>query len=225
MNKTYILIALWIIALIGMGSGQLYFKNNQTVDLKIPCFNNGTYCPSTAFCNITITKPTGDTLINNQEMTNSISYYNYTIGEFVDFGIYPTTMMCMDTNGNGYKTFEIQITPNGKEPAGDNLKIFIYILFGLLTMALAFTFIINIGKLATISTSIFDVALSLGFYFITLFVLWLSNEYITSALVRDNMVLYVAMTTFTNGFLPFIGLVITMIWKGTQKKKGGWIDG
>ena len=56
--------------------GRVY-QQDKEVDLKVPCFNNGTYCSGSATCNVTILYPNSSVLVDNQLMTNGGSYHNY----------------------------------------------------------------------------------------------------------------------------------------------------
>ena len=92
----------------------------QSYDLKRSCINNGTYCSSSALCNVTIAYPDGKLLLSNQRMTYQVSYYNYTInGTSLDqIGEYPITMMCQDGSLFGSEIFLLNIRGGGNSVSG-----------------------------------------------------------------------------------------------------------
>lgn len=107
------------------------YAQNQPIDLKVPCFNNGTYCSGTATCNLTVQFPNGSLLVDNQEMTNSGSYHNYTIPSASTglIGKYYSSMICTDIGVNGYSTFDFQITGDGSEQTTGKSLLFGILLF------------------------------------------------------------------------------------------------
>lgn len=139
-NKIIILAVVFMfVTLTGLLPGvnaeiELTIPFNQEFDLKRPCFNNGTYCSSSAICNVTISYPNGDTLTSNQRMTNQLSFHNLTLTNFniSQLGIMPTTMICNDPGGdikgNAVDTFEIEVTGDGFKPNVFPIEFSIFIL-------------------------------------------------------------------------------------------------
>jgi hypothetical protein len=127
MNKQDIIVLLGVMLIISLSfmilidkasaQSQLFYKQNSEIDLKVPCFNNGTSCSASAICNITIYYPNSTILINNAQMTNSVSYHNYTLlsNETAILGDYQSIMICNDGSLNGHSTFSFTITPTGIE--------------------------------------------------------------------------------------------------------------
>lgn len=115
-----ILILIFLVGIVS--SADLNFPFNQDIDIKRPCFNNGTYCSSSAVCNITILYPNGIIMpsADNIVMTNQGSFHNITIlrGEVDRLGVHQAIMSCTDTAGdiagNGEDTFTIEITGDGQ---------------------------------------------------------------------------------------------------------------
>ena len=93
------------------------FKVNEVADLKIPCINNDTYCSAVAICNITIINPDGSTFVEDAVMTNSGSYFNYTLNESDTsvVGVYRTQITCFDGTEAGYNLIEFKINNSGME--------------------------------------------------------------------------------------------------------------
>jgi hypothetical protein len=94
---------------------------NQKYDLKRQCYNNGTYCSSSAVCNATVFYPNGNTLISNSEMTNQIAFHNYTFaqGDLNQLGLYKTGITCNDPSGdiigNAFNDFFFEVTGDGQQ--------------------------------------------------------------------------------------------------------------
>lgn len=94
------------------------YKQERAIDIQEPCFNNGTYCSTSAICNITIYNPQSTVLVANQRMTNKVSYHNYTLAASStdEIGIYKYDVSCCDYTGGvlcSADTFDFEITPSG----------------------------------------------------------------------------------------------------------------
>ena len=111
---------------VGALAADITYKQNQLVDLKYPCINNGTYCLDTAECNITVFMPDTSVLVNNLAMTNNIAWHNYTLNpaETNVTGTYQAQMICQDGE-NGYSTFNFDITSSGYESENNSLAVII----------------------------------------------------------------------------------------------------
>lgn len=118
-KKVLIFVIMLLVIPMIVAEVELTIPFNQEYDLKRPCFNNGTYCSSSAVCNITISYPDGRLLTNNQLMTNQNSFHNLTLTNFniSELGIHSVVMICNDVGGdiagNGKNTFEIEVTGDG----------------------------------------------------------------------------------------------------------------
>lgn len=116
MNKKLLIFIFVLIALpLFSAVVEESFAFGTNIDLKRPCFNNGTYCSSATICNITVIYPSGDLLLDNVQMNNQISFHNASIvaADNNELGIHPAYMTCIDSPLNGEDTFEIEITGNG----------------------------------------------------------------------------------------------------------------
>ena len=115
------------------------FKQSQLIDLKVQCIINGTFCSSNGLCNLTISYPNASLLINNQKMTNQISFYNYTLPTLTSFGVYSCSATCCDNNLCGTDnscTFNINGIGSDLSPAQ---SILYFIILGGLLIFLIFT--------------------------------------------------------------------------------------
>jgi len=88
------------------------FKVHQEIDLKRPCWNNGTYCSPAAICNLTTLYPNGTALLSNEKMSNSISYFNMTLKPQAT-GLFFNLMTCHDGDQYGSETFYFKVNPTG----------------------------------------------------------------------------------------------------------------
>lgn len=107
------LLMVWL-ASFTLGDGLVY-KQGQIIDLKIPCYTNGSYCSVAATCDLTVQLPNGTILIDNQAMTYNPSYFNYTLesNQTREIGNYPCSMVCVDGSDSGHKDFTFEITTTG----------------------------------------------------------------------------------------------------------------
>jgi hypothetical protein len=111
-----ILILLGIMILFPLINAQQIYQRDSIVDLKIPCYNNNTYCSATSVCNITIISFNGSAIINNKKMTQNTAYHNFTLNQTqtTESGEYTTTVVCEDNGEFGNFGYNFIITPTGK---------------------------------------------------------------------------------------------------------------
>jgi len=81
MKMKIIIMAIFLIMILPMviATEDDITQLSETYNYKFPCYNNGTFCGSSATCNITVLDPTMQVLINGQDATNQGNYFNYTI--------------------------------------------------------------------------------------------------------------------------------------------------
>lgn len=116
LKNIYFMLVILLVGLPLLSATQVY-KQYDTVDLKVQCIANGTFCSSGSYCNITVTYPNGSMFVNNQKMTNQTSFYNYTIQNSNILGDYSCMAVCCDgilcATDNSECPFKI--TPTGDE--------------------------------------------------------------------------------------------------------------
>jgi hypothetical protein len=160
------LLCVWT-AMITDAEGLVY-KQGQEIDLKIPCYINGSYCSVGANCDITIQYPNGTLLVNNSAMNYNPSYFSYLLfaNQTTAVGNYPCSMVCVDGGESGYKDFTFEVTTTG---AGNELMINI-IAFILIIIAIVI-FVIGLNRqdwiITMLSSFIFGIA-GFNFYFFPL---------------------------------------------------------
>ena len=99
------------------------FKVGEGADLKVPCLNNDSYCSVSAICNATVLFPSGDVFVEDAVMTNSGSYFNFTMNESNTsvIGVYKLQVTCFDGVDAGYSLIEFKITDSGIEIDGKSI--------------------------------------------------------------------------------------------------------
>jgi len=115
------------------------YKVSNEINVKNPCFNNGTYFSSGATCNITIFDTLNALIVNDQGMTNQLNFFNYTMdnGNVTwPQGRYRATMVCLDGGKGGSQTFLFDINSNGQS-TNTNLTIFIVLALASVLILLA----------------------------------------------------------------------------------------
>lgn len=120
MNKSIILIIVFLLIIPFVFSSEVEytFKKNTITDIKVPCITDAdAYCSSGTNCTITVNYPNGTNMLNNNNMTYTDSYFNYTFNDtsFKTNGLYFVAVNCVGATDNGFTTFNIRITETGKE--------------------------------------------------------------------------------------------------------------
>ena len=126
-----ILVIGFVLFLLPILSAQT-FKQYDNTDLKIQCIINGSYCSSTAICNLTVLYPNSTILINNKLMQNQISFYNYTLPNTAFIGNYLCSTTCCDGVQCGTdNSCSYSINGIGSELTSAQSILYIVLLFGL----------------------------------------------------------------------------------------------
>ena len=116
------------------------YKLYDTISIKNPCYYNGTFCSAASVCNITIYDPNNAVIINNKAMTNSISYFNYTllnVNNNYSLGLYKCDMTCTDFGSSGSQTFYFEVITGG------NLSLFIILLISSFLLVMTAIYVNN----------------------------------------------------------------------------------
>lgn len=108
---------------------------DKPLDLKVYCVNNG-WCSSSAICNINVDSPTNKQLVSGQNMTNQISFHNYTLTPN-ESGTYQVRGVCTEGILSKKVSFDFKATPSGKSSSTGESILYIgmsIIFFGLLLL-------------------------------------------------------------------------------------------
>ena len=104
-----------IFASVSITTASYIFEQDSLVDIKVACADElENICEETTECKITILDPSGNTLINYQNMTHNEGFYNYTLSNSSVVGQYISYVFC-SLDGSGFESFNFDITPTGKE--------------------------------------------------------------------------------------------------------------
>lgn len=93
------------------------FQFNKKFDLKRMCSDGGFFCGSDFKCNITLIYPDGRLIINNQRMTDQVSFRNITVlqSQNNQLGFIKAIESCNNVSNAGSETFDVAITADGKK--------------------------------------------------------------------------------------------------------------
>lgn len=138
MDKKYVFI-LFVLLVLPMVLGVPYYKADEILELKVPCLMDGSYCSSNAYCNITVIDDDGIVLVDNVNMTNSGSFFNYSFSEVLPVGVYSQNVVCEDGGEWGYSLSEFRLTPSGSEGSvGDSIVYTVMLVVFLILMISCF---------------------------------------------------------------------------------------
>jgi len=198
--KKYILALVFLIAILSVGAVESSFtyKQKERIDLIIPCISDDySFCDSATNCTITVVSPDSTLVIDGQNMTYSVNYFNYTLerNETVWVGEYATSVSCCGTAGNGFTSFNFKVTPSGTDLSTG--QSFIYIFFLMVSIILMVLCIAGSAKING------------------------QNEFHMGQLVSVNFNKYIKIGL---GFLAYLFLVITfhLLWQISSKFL--WLD-
>jgi len=107
------------------------YKSGEAFNLTRECFYDGAICTGDYDCTITVYNPEGDIIIDNQDMSNQTSYYNYSMNPLFVNGDYRTRVTCTDGTNSGSEIFYFQITNTG-----DGTGISMFLILGITAIVL-----------------------------------------------------------------------------------------
>jgi hypothetical protein len=112
-NIIFILMLVLLSSFVFATEPEFYFEQGEIGELNIFCFeNNNSLCVG-ASCSITIFYPNKTLMIDNNNMADTGTYFNYNITNTYTEGIYPTTIICSGTE-SGFDDFTYEVTTDGK---------------------------------------------------------------------------------------------------------------
>lgn len=130
------LVAMLLVPMAMASDEDLTYKQSQNIDLKVGCRNNGTYCSTSAICNLTLVSPDTSTIVENERMTNKYSYHNYTLPMLDVIGTYNAAVDCCDNGDCNTKNFKIQI--GALEPFPYYIIVIMLLAWGMLLFSFIF---------------------------------------------------------------------------------------
>lgn len=143
MKKVMIILAMALLLLLPSVFAEQIYGYNETIDLKVSCSNNETYCSGNTKCNLTTIYPNSTILVNNGGMTNNLAYFNYTLNysDVDQVGNYQNYVYCEDLGYMDFTTFAFTVTKSGQETSTAQGLTYILIILGLLGAAAMFIII------------------------------------------------------------------------------------
>jgi len=198
-------------------------KQNTTFDLHFHVFNITDYITNnTGNCYLHLYNTTGNHILE-QQATGDSNLIDFKVEvnnkNFSDNGYYAYIIYCNTTIQSGFASGSFLVTSLGLYPANDNLTIFIYMMFIILLCGLLSLFIINVAKLATASTTVYDVAYNWAFYSALIINYYLAQAYLIDSFIVNNATVYLGILGFTAGILPMISLFISIFVQSAKKKR------
>ncbi|MCK5293674.1 MAG: hypothetical protein KAJ49_03405 [Arcobacteraceae bacterium] len=129
-NRHISLLIVMAILMMPMVVAQPVYEQDTNVTLSIPCTVSGAVCGGTATCVGTILNPDGNTLYNNQAMTQNGAVFelNITASDTSTLGEYEFSVSCTQTGKSSSKTLTFWVTPNGELPTTSKGIIYIGLL-------------------------------------------------------------------------------------------------
>jgi hypothetical protein len=152
-------------------------------------------------------------------MTKQGTLFNRT---FCGTNLTGTYLVTGNNDPNGVRNvwdYNFYITPNGERLKGDNFLIFAYLVSLIAVIASIVWIILNIVQLVTFSTTVMNLLSSWATYVILMFAWFLNQSYVPNSSLSSLLDMSLKVTAFTSLALPLIGLIVTMVYKSTQKKK------
>jgi hypothetical protein len=184
---------------------QYTFKQYNDSAISRPCFSSfgpSGWCSSGTVCQLTVTDPDSELLVNGSNMTNQIFRHNLTLPILNKTGIYKADMACNDNNLTGYDSFFFGVNPAGKNY---NTSIAPYFLLTLL-----------IGLIVLFAYFGFKVEVAMRMVFLTLAVLllpvslWVGLDIARNSFIGEA-VINVLSTGFYVSFIGFVGFVFYVL--------------
>lgn len=222
MKKLLILFAVaFLLSLTFASASDFYYKQGESIDIKMPCYMGGAYCDVSFTCSLTAQYPkTSQIFIDNQVMTRNPSYYNYTINNSNTYGIYPASMSCSNGTLSGKSDFTFEITPTGEILSTSDSFLYIGILSLLIIL-----FILSITKIFTASSLAWLYGCISISYFLLIGIIFISGKIVNNfipSLPAIGAFLDTALTILIVGLFPLIiFLVLSLFYKAFNEKEIG----
>lgn len=201
----------------------LAIPQNQTRSWNIYVLNSSTIIDTGATCYLYIYDEdyTGDNLYENSSstFTGHEIIFNVPANVHENKGIYSYKVGCNTSTETGLIQKTYYVTKNGNEPAEDFFKLFIYLIFMFAIVGLLYTLLIGLAKLVTASTTVYDVAISWAFYILLIITYFLAQNFLINIFIENLSSFFLTVTAWTNGVLPVLSFIFSVIKKGFDKKR------
>jgi len=225
-----IMFAIYVVAMVGvlcfllpLATAQLTFTPEEQADIKLSCFDvDSDFCEATTTCNITTFYPNMTILVDNQEMTNNINYFNYTTAVILsERGEYNNVVKCIDGSDNGYVSFVFTVT---SIPATGQGNVAIGILLSMVGLSFLFIYIgfkfSDSEKLFPIALFFILIALIVSIYVIHLGYIYSRDLLNSSMAMGGQYKIYFGLmySLLGVGFIAMVGLIFKTIAEIRERK-------
>lgn len=213
-----------------------YYKLDQNITFNVHVFNAITGIPLSDYLNATYNlscvahfyNSTGDKIaediliydgdydfydtIINPLIINVSGRHNYRVW----CGIFDPNAQPADLIIGGWVSSYFDITVTGKAPPGDNMIIFIFIIFIAILGSLIYLIFDIFAKLITFDIEIKDVIFNLVAYLALITFNFFNISYIGNTLIDSTTNLFIQIGAFTNILIPIVAFIITYFHDKTQ---------
>lgn len=203
----------------GVTQDRFFGVQNQNLDIKEVCFNDGALCSSNTQCNITVFNPQQIVLIDNLAMENMGAYFNRTLTNTTNLGEYQSYINCHDGAINGTNTYDFLITYTGLEPPSDFTKVVFIIGFVVLVFVYLITLIKLISTMFATDTDPLDVIYSIATFLTIIAFNSFNLSYGNNLLIDRVTDLFIRIGAFTHVLVPMYAYAFTII-KNRLKEAG-----
>lgn len=168
-----------------------YYKPNTPINYKYGCELNGSVCPASTQCNMTVEYPNSSIFLNNVNLTNNNYYFNYTFST-PEYGHYNGFIYCYDNGDSSVQHIHFVI--------GDSNSHLLSIILG---------FILIVGFFITLGVTTKSPVLKV----ITIVSAWLESIYGIFVVHAANLGYYVDGLLYANWvILSIVGTIILVAY-------------
>lgn len=137
MKKLFMILLLGVFLLSFTSATGTFYEVDMETNITVVCLNEG-YCSNSSYCNINIEDPDGNLIVVNKNMTNQLSFHNYTIN-LTAIGNYGVSGFCADGIWTKQIDFTFGVNYLGEEPPiGFDGRFILLLCFILLAGGLAY---------------------------------------------------------------------------------------
>lgn len=183
----------------------------QNYSLEISVTNSTDFISSGVTCTTNLYLLNGTSEFQN--VSDSLTQQLQNTG----IGIHTLKIVCNTTGeiGGVYQT--VSITRTG-ETTSNIIEGLTWFLFVVSIIGNTIFLVLILVKLVTVKETVFGLLEAWAFYLLLLIVNYMGG-FMTSDFIASRTDFLITILTWTNGVLPAISLAVTMMIKGTQKKK------
>lgn len=222
LNKVF-LVFVFALLIIPVVAGET-FKEGVAVDIKVPVVLNGAPSPNVV-CNMTVLDPTNIIVVDFLEMTNQVSFHNFTLNntQTTPSGIYSRIIFCTDGVLNETQEVTFEINPSGKEYIPDITGPLLFV--GIIVLLFVSGFLFFISTFMPHPTlKFFFIVLSGIFAIVSVgYVAGAMQEFFStgSTLATGFGAFYILFLTLLGGASVFLILwLFIMVFKSYQRHRG-----